>query len=177
MNIKFLAVVVVVLTVFCVTLASSSVTTFKTGPFNVSVDLGISCNDINILKPEKSEMPGGISNTNYQVNMFGNSVSIILTRSDKNAYDITKAGTSAMTSAITSAFLKGGADKDTLHVTDREIDSKPGIVGSGYLPQFGSTMYTGVFFTSPKSKCTIGVMGNQTMMASALKTIHVTEAA
>jgi len=46
MKIKFFIVMLVILAAYCVTLASGEVTTFKTGPFTVSVDLDMPCNDM-----------------------------------------------------------------------------------------------------------------------------------
>jgi hypothetical protein len=54
-NAKFWIVMFVASAVFCVILASGTVTTFKTGPFTGSVDLGIPCNDTNIKEPEQTE--------------------------------------------------------------------------------------------------------------------------
>jgi len=88
MKIKFFAVVVMALTAFCVTLASSSVTTFKTGPFTGSVDLGMPCNDINIIKPVLIEALDSTNNdTEYDIYMCGLGISVI--RNDKHKYDPT----------------------------------------------------------------------------------------
>ena len=65
-NTKFFVVMVMALAVFCITLAYGTVTTFKTGPFSVSVDLGVPCNDTNISKPAQSEWLNGNKDIDYR---------------------------------------------------------------------------------------------------------------
>lgn len=84
---KFFVVMVVALTAFCVTLASGTVTTFKTGPFTGSIDLGVPCNDVNMSKPVSSELLSGDKYTNYDVNMCN--VNLRFKRFDKPQFDVT----------------------------------------------------------------------------------------
>ena len=93
---------------------------------------------------------------------------------DKSQFDWTNA---FGTQAVTNTLIYGGADKDTINVYDREINSKSGAVGSGYITKSGSTRYIAAFYVSPKSMCYIYIWDNQSMMISALKTINVTETA
>lgn len=81
------------------------------------------------------------------------------------------------TSSATHNLLNFGADKDTINVYDRKINSPSGAVGSGYISKSDSTLFAAGFYVSPKSLCWIYLKDNQTEMISALKTIHVTEAA
>ena len=85
-NTKFLVVMVVALAAFCVTLASGTATTFKTGPFSISVDLGVPCNDTNISKPAQSEWLNGNRYIDYNTSTCG--VSIFLTTTDNANYDV-----------------------------------------------------------------------------------------
>jgi hypothetical protein len=173
MKIKFFAFVVVALAAFCVTLASGNVTTFKTWPFTVSVDLGMPCNDVNISKPVQGEEISGESYTDYSAIMCHALISI------RKYYQPTAfSNTNLFVSGVTSTLLSHGADKDTIVAYPREINSESGAVGSGYLTKYGSTEYDAGFYVSPpKSYCYIYIMNNETAMVSALKTIHVTEAA
>jgi hypothetical protein len=163
---------VVIAAAFCVTLASGTVTTFKTGPFTGSVDLGMSCNDNNISKPVHAEEISGESYTDYS--MIICDALIELRMYDKATV---YSDTNSFVSGVTSTLLRHGADKDSVNVYSREINSKPGAVGSGYLTKYGSTEYDAGFYVSPKSYCYIYIMNNETQMVSALKTIHLTEAA
>jgi len=165
-------VLVVVLAAFCVTLASGTVTTFKTGPFTGSVDLGMPCNHTNISKPVSSEDLGGAGYTNYIATIC--TATIAITRYDKDIFNLT---TPFGTSSVNRNLLKFGADKDAIKVYDREINSQSGAVGSGYISKSGLTLYAAGFYVSPKSVCWIYLKDNETEMISALKTFHVTEAA
>jgi hypothetical protein len=165
----FIALVVALMASFCVS-ASDTTTKFKTGPFTGSVDLGVPCNDTNIIEPRQGETLSGDNYTEYVILMCG--VSIILTRYDKDLFDLT---TAYGTSDATRNLINSGADKDTIVVYDREINSKSGAVGSGYVPRVGAIEYMAFFNISPKSKGYIFIWGNQTAVISALKTIHVTE--
>lgn len=97
MKIKFFVVMVLVLVVGFVTLSSGTVTTFKTGPFTGSVDLGTSCNDTNISKPVQDELLSGQSYTRYIVLMCG--VTIELNKFD---IDLTE---SFITQLVTTTLL------------------------------------------------------------------------
>jgi hypothetical protein len=167
---KFFVVMVVVLTAFCVTLASGTVTTFKTGPFTVSVDLGELCTDINISKPIPSESIGGDTYTLYK--MSGCEVALQIKRYDNLDFDTTSAFGAE---GVTKDLLYAGADKDAISIFNREINGMPGAVGSAYIPNSKSTFYTARYYVSPKSLGYIYVQDNETKMISALKTIHVTE--
>jgi hypothetical protein len=172
MKIKFFAVVVVALTVFCVTLASGTVTTFKTGPFTGSIDLGVPCNDLNISKPVQAERLNGYSYTEYVLTACG--VIIDFVRYDAPVF---ASNENLPTTGITSDLLRWGADKDTISVFERKIDGKPGEVGSGYVPKYNLNCYEAGFLESTRTNVNLFLWGNETMMISALKTIHVTESA
>jgi hypothetical protein len=165
-----IVVVVVVMTSLCV-FASDTATTFKTGPFTGSIDLGMLCNDINASKPVQTETLGGDSYTRYVVMICG--VEIDLTRYDKDTFE----STTTWDDGVASTLVGSGADKDTIAVYDREINSKPGAVGKGYVPKFEGTLYTAGFYVSPKTKCYITIWDNETKMISAIKSIHIAEAA
>ncbi len=165
-------VAVVLASIFSIASASDTTTKFKTGPFMVSVDLGMPCNDTNISKPVSSEDLGGAGYTKYDTRVCGLMISIL--RADKDKYDLTS---SFGTSTISPGLTKSGADKGTIALYDRTIDGKSGAVGSGYVPKSDENLYCAGFYVSPKSFCYIYVWGNETMMISTLKTIHIMEAA
>ena len=169
---KLLFFIIVVSVAFCVELASGTTTLFKTGPFTGIVDLGMPCNEIDIQKPVQGEMLIGGNYTNYDVIMC--KVWIELTRRDKGTIDLTQP---FGTSDITRALLQLGSDKESINVYEREIDSMPGAVGLGYIPEFGSTEYIAGFDVSPTSYCYIYILGNETQMTSLLKAIHISETA
>jgi hypothetical protein len=168
---KFFVVMVVALAAFCVTLASGTVTTFKTGPFNVSVDLGVPCNDTNISKPAQSELVNGNRYIDYNTSACG--VSISLTKTENANYDLN----SFDTGTTKDDLLKLGADKETINVSERKINGWPGALGSGYVSKYGSTVYEADFYVNPQIVGHILLDNNETEIISALKTIHVTEAA
>jgi hypothetical protein len=151
--------------------ASDTTTKFKTGPFTVSVDLGMQCNDINISKPAPNELLSGDSYTSYSAT--GCNALIEFIRLDT----LPNWSADFPTDSVRSELLKRGADKDTISLYDRTIDDKSGAVGSGYLPKSEKNLYIAGFYVSPKSVCWIHIYSNETKMISALKTIHVTEAA
>lgn len=167
----FIALVVALMASLCVS-ASDTTTKFKTGPFTGSVDLGMSCDDINISKPVQGEWLSGLSYTGYDVKMCG--VYIEFYRYDNPTLDL---NANTFGTSITSSLLSSGANKDTISLYDREINSKSGAVGSGYIPKYDYTKYMAGFYVSPKSYCYISIWDNETKMVSALKTINVTEAA
>ena len=171
MRFKFLVVVVVAFAAFCFALASGTVTTFKTGPFNVSVDLGMPCDDININKPVHGEWSDGTRYTDYTTKVCGDL--IILTRTENAYYDLSG---KFSTDTVTSDLIDLGADEDTISVYQRKIDGLPGAVGSGYMPEYGVTIYEASYYVSHKAAGHVVIMNNQTKMLSAIKTIHVTEA-
>ena len=171
LGIRFLIVLIIIaMTSVCVS-ASDTTTKFKTGPFMGSVDLGMICNDLNISKPMQGERLSGESYTNYHLKMCG--VSISLTRLDGATFNSTK----TLGSSVADSLLLSGADKDTVVVYDRKIDSKPGAVGRGYVPKSDSILFVANFDVSPKTRGFIVIWDNETEMKSILKTIKVTEAA
>jgi len=169
-NTKFL--MVVALAAFCVTLASGTVTTFKTGPFNVSVDLGVPCNDTIISKPVQSEWLNGNRHIDYNTSTCG--VSIFLTTTDNANYDLNSGFDTGVTK---DDLLKLGADKETINVSERKINGWPGAVGSGHVSKYGTTIYEADFYVNPQTVGRILLDNNETEIISALNTIHVTEAA
>ena len=81
------------------------------------------------------------------------------------------------TSVTKNDLLKLGADKETINVSERKINGWPGAFGSGYVSKYGSTIYEADFYVDPKTIGHILLDNNETEIVSALKTIHVTEAA
>ena len=160
-----------VLAAFCVTLASGTVTTFKTGPFTGSVDLGVPCNDINISKPVQRELLSGNSYTDYLLTVCGDVIEFV-------RYDASITNPNEDFGAdIKSDLLEVGADKDTISVFKQKIDGNPGAVGSGYIPKHDKKLCEATFWVSSRTIGHIGVWRNETMMISALKIIHLTETA
>jgi len=170
-NTKFFVVMIVALAAFCATLASGTVTTFKTGPFSISVDLGVPCNDTNISKPAQNEWLNGNRDIDYNMSACG--VSIFLTTTGNANYDVNSAFDTDVTK---SDLLKLGADKETINVSERKINSWPGALGSGHVSKYGSTIYEADFYVNPQTVGRILLDNNETEILSALKTIHVTEA-
>jgi hypothetical protein len=170
-NARFFAFMFVALAVFCITLACGTVTTFKTGPFSVSVDLGIPCNDTNISKTAQSEWLNGNRYIDYNTSACG--VSIFLTTTDNANNDVNNDFDTGITK---NDLLKLGADKETINVSERKINGWPGAFGSGYVSKYGSTIYEADFYVNPKTVGHILLDNNETEIVSALKTIHVTEA-
>jgi hypothetical protein len=74
----FIALAVALTASFCAS-ASDTTTKFQTGPFNVSVDFGQHCNDINISKPYQEEKQDGTSYTNYIAIACGAMISFVTT--------------------------------------------------------------------------------------------------
>lgn len=164
----FIALVIVAMTSFCVS-ASDTITEFQTGPFTVSVDLGKSCNDLNISEPDQVETLSGDSYTSYSATACNAVISFLRYDTPPNWSD------DFGTNSVKSALLKWGADKDTINVYDRTINDKSGAFGSGYIPKSEMICYKAGFYVSPKTLCWISIWDNETMMISALKTIKVTE--
>ena len=172
MKFRLAILVVVALVASCITLTSGAITTFKAGPFNVSVDIGMPCNDINIKEPTRTETISGNSFTDYYVIICD--VALELIRYDE---DVFQRNTPFSPDAVRNMILTAGASEDTILVYPREINSKSIAVGSGYIPKYDETVYTAGFIISPKSLCYIYVFGNGTKMVSAMKSIRITEAA
>lgn len=154
--------------------ASDTSVSFQTGPFNVSVDLGRPCGDINISKPTQSELLSGDKYVGYVAYVCD--VIFSFTKYDKEMF---KTNEEFGSDAIAYDILVGiyGADERTLNVAERKIDGRSGAVGSGYVPKYGARIYAAGFILSPKAVGHIILRGNESEMISALKTIHITEAA
>jgi len=151
-------------------------TKVETGPFKGSVDLGETCNDIKIWEPVQAETLDGNTYTDYTIKACD--VILAFSKADNAFFDLENAFvTSSITSTVNKELIELGADKDTIQVFKREIDDKPGAVGSGYVPKTGVTIYLAAYFVSPKSVVRIIVRNNQNKMTMALKTINVTETA
>lgn len=171
MKIKVLIAIVVVLATFCGDgIASGTVATFKTGPFNGSIDLGVPCNDIDISKPIQRQTITGENYTYYSVKICG--IAIGLSRVDKDKLNFTN---QYPTSDLSRYLTLSGADEDTVVAYNREINSKSWAIGSGYIPKSNSTLYVAACYVSPKSVCNIYPMCNATRMISAIETINITE--
>jgi hypothetical protein len=151
--------------------ASDTTAKFQIGPLAVSMDLGVPCNDVNINKPV-SGVRSGESYTEYNAIVCGNYVAFM--RYDSPIIDLNQ---SFGTSSVRRSLLEDiGAAENTISVDEREIDGKPGAVGSGYVPKYHMTAYFASFNVSSRTVGHIGVYGNQTQMTSILKTLKVTEA-
>jgi len=167
----FIVLVMVATTSFCAS-ASDTTTKFQTGPFIVSIDLGESCSDLNISEPVQKERLTGDSYTNYDVKLCG--VSLFFVQNAESGLDVSSPFGTAIANDL---LIQTGADKDTIKVFERQINSLPGAVGSGYIPKLEGTFYVADFYISSRSTGHIYVWDNETKMISALKTIHVTEVA
>jgi len=174
-QIELILVAVVLTSFFSIASASSTSNTFKTGPFTVSVDLGTPCNDTNISKPVSSEDLGGNSYTDYDTNLCN--AEIWIRQWGKNTTHSFDLISPFSTSDINIALMSRGADKDTIELYSRTIDGKPGAAGKGYVPKSDKWRFIAGFYISSKSYCYLYVSGNETKMISALKSIHITEAA
>lgn len=175
-NLKFgimciIALIIVAATSFCVS-ASDTTTNFHTGPFNVSVDLGESCNDLEINEPVQGEWLDGTAYTDYIASACGAMLAFATT--DKANHDLKD---SFGTDTIFSDLVELGADKDTIKVFEREIDGMPGAVGSGYVSKYGLNLYMASYYVSKDTIGHISVWGNESKIKTALKTIHVTKGA
>jgi hypothetical protein len=167
-----IALVAVAMASFCVS-ASDTTTKFQTGPFTVSVDLGVPCTDVNISKPVSSEDLGGNSYTDYDTHMC--KAQIWIRQWDKEARHSFDLNEAIFKSPVKIDLIRLGVDKDTIMLYDRTIDGRPGVAGRGYVPKSDELLCIAALPISTKSYCYIRVWGNETMMISALKTIHVTE--
>jgi hypothetical protein len=154
--------------------ASDTTTTFQTGPFSGSIDLGVPCDKLDIRAPIQSELLTGERFTDYKISLCNGSL-VILTFKKYDPLGFVFAGDYG-TDSIQSDLLRLGTDKDTITVFERKIDGKPGAVGSGYVPERGFDVYLAGFFASSDTTCNI-MANNYTVMISALKTIKATEAA
>jgi hypothetical protein len=163
-----IALVVVLMASSCVS-ASNTTTKFQTGPFSVSIDLGESCNDINISEPAHNEWLDGTAYTSYIVELCGALVSFTTTDNTNNDLN-----TPFGTDSISHDLIELGADKDTISVYNREINGMPGAVGSGYMPKYGTNAYSASYYVSKDTVGHIFVWGNESKIKTALKTIHVT---
>ena len=166
-----IALIIVAMTPFCVS-ASDTTTKFQTGPFTVTVDLGVPCTDVNISKPESSELLSGDKYTDYDVNMCN--VYLSFTRYDKPLLDVTSV---MAKEGVERTLMMNGCDKDVISLNSREINKMPGIVGEGYNSELGRTLYMARYYISSYTFGDIQIWDNETRMISVLKTIHVTEAA
>jgi hypothetical protein len=155
---------------FCAS-ASDTTTKFQTGPFTGSFDLGMSCTDLNMSKPEQGERISGERYTKYELLACG--ALIIFTRYDNPVNDLNE---EFGTWSIQSDLLSDGAEKDSIILSERKIDNKPGAVGYGYVPRYEQTLYKAAYYVSPRTVCHIYVGNNESMIVSLMKTIHVTEA-
>jgi hypothetical protein len=167
----FIALAVALTASFCVS-ATDTTTRFQTGPFNVSVDFGQHCNDINISEPEQDEWLDGTPYIDYIVMVCDAMVSF--TTTEKANFDL---NSSLETRSTFRDLIESGADKDTIRVYNREIDGMPGVVGSGYVPNYDMNSYLASFYVSKDTIVHIGVWGNESKIKTILKTIHVIEAA
>jgi hypothetical protein len=170
---------------FSMASASNTTTIFQTGPFNVSVDIGKSCGDINIIEPTPYETLSGFTGTKYPVKIC-NDVTFEFAKYDQLITDSLSKSDLVMpanpaargdntASLVKSSLLSYGADANTVLVYSRQIDGKPGAVGSGSILGKGITVYLAEFYVSADSTGFIAINNNESEMISAMKTIHVTE--
>ncbi len=163
--------IIMALAYFSVASSSSNTTvTFETGPFTGSVDLGEPCNDIKVEEPTHTEGRDGTIQTDCFINACGSTV--LLSKYAYVKYDM-KSGFSADDAAADLAAT--GADKDTIQISEHEINGHPGIVVTGYLPERNATMYIAGFYVSPSASGKILVWDNESKMEMAIKTINVME--
>ena len=107
-------------------------------------------------------------------------IQISFTRYDEPMFNLNK---NFETAIIQNDLMNMSADKDSLVISERKIDGKPGAVGSGYLPKQDLKVHIADFYVSSSTVGRIYILENantlenETLMISALKTIHITEAA
>ncbi len=166
-----IALFVAALLCFSTASASNNVTAFKTGPFNVSVDLGGPCDNVNISKPVVSHTLSGQSYTDYAATACG--VYFEFVKYDNPIITPDK----DYASDVKNSLLSVGADTNSVQTTARQIDGKPGAIGAGYVPKTGLTPYLAAFYVSSDTIGHIAAINNQNEIIYALKTIHITETA
>jgi hypothetical protein len=162
-----------------VSLASAvdTTTTFKTGPSTVSLNLGQPCDNITIINPKQDETLTGEKYTTYGANMCGG-VIISFMEFDKDPLSGLNVGkdtqSAVLVEAVTNNLIGLGSDVSTINAFPREIDGKPAAIGSGYDPKYRIYTYDARFMPKPRTICDIIVIGNESMIKSLMRTIHVT---
>ena len=148
--------------------ASAKITTFQTGPFSASVDLGSSCTQ-SIAEPVQDETLGGDQYTYYEVNVCD--VKFGFFRYDKILNATDEFGSEDI---IKKDFLAiPGVGEDTIEASSRNINGKPGLVAERSVTGFDHQLKA-KYYVSQNSYGTISTY-NETMMKSILRTILVNE--
>jgi hypothetical protein len=150
--------------------ASDTTVAFETGPFTGSVDLGEPCNDIKVEEPKHSEGQDGTIQIDCFIHACGSTV--LLSKYAYVKHDM-ESGFSADDASADLAAT--GVDKDTIQISEQEINGHPGIVVAGYIPEREMWMYIANFYVSPSASGKILVWNNGSKIAMAVKTISVTE--
>jgi hypothetical protein len=150
--------------------ASDTTVAFETGPFTGSVDLGELCNDIKVEEPKHSEGQDGTIQTDCFIHACGSTV--LLSKYAYVKFDM-ESGFSA--NDAVADLSATGVDKDTIQISEREINRHPGMVVTGYIPEREIWMYIANFYVSPSASGKILVWNNESKMEMAVKTISVTE--
>jgi hypothetical protein len=154
------------LTMPCIN-ASNTTIEFRTGPFTGGADLGMPCDDINIVEPVQDELLSGDQFTSYTVGACG--LLLMFRRYNSSLINTTE---EFGTDSILSDLISLGVDKDTISLYPREINGMLGAVGKGHIIN-GDLCLAG-FYVSQYSLCHISTT-NETMMKSVLRTLDVTE--
>lgn len=166
-----IALIIMGLAYFSVASSTSDTTVpFETGPFTGSVDLGELCNDIKVEAPKHSEGQDGTIQTDCFIHACGSTV--LLSKYAYVKFDMESGFSDNDAIADLSA---AGVDKDTIQITEQEINGHPGIVVTGYVPEKEMWMQVANFYISTSAAGKILVWNNESMMAMAVKTISVME--
>ncbi len=150
--------------------ASDTTVSFETGPFTGSVDLGELCNDIKIEEPKHSEGQDGTIQTDCFIHACGSTV--LLSNYAYIKFDM-ESGFSA--NDAVADLSATGVDKDTIQISEQDINGHPGMVVTGYIPEREMWMYIANFYVSPSALGKILVWDDESKMAMAVKTINVME--
>lgn len=151
---------------------ASAYTNIDTGPYRWSVDLGDACSDFNVQGPVQEERLDGNEVTVYLITFEPCKVMMSFTKVDGAYRD---PATPLDPADIIKDLIEFGADKDTIRTYEREINGNPGLVASGYIPKVGMTQYVAVFQVPYSTNGHIAVLGDESKMTTALKTINVRE--
>jgi len=166
-----IALIIMALAYFSVALSASDTTiAFETGPFTGSVDLGELCNDIKIEEPKHSEGQDGTIQTDCFIHACGSTVLL-----SKYAYVKFDMESGFSTNDAVADLSATGVDKDTIQISEQEINGHPGMVITGYIPEREMWMYIANFYVSPSALGKILVWDNERKMTMAVKTINVIE--
>lgn len=163
-----IALTLMALAYFSVASAADTAVTFEAGPFTGSIDLGEPCNDFKVEEPKHIEGQDGTIQTNCFIHACGST--ILLSKYGHVKYDMESEFSA---DDVTSGLSAAGVDKNTIQISEHEINGHPGIVVTGYMPERDVTMLIAGFYVSPSALGKILVWDNATKMTMAVETINV----